>query len=153
MERGMGVQGVGKHPQETTVAMHMPGVLEDGAPIIVDSPVAPESHLPALTGLKTLEGLHVVIDCRRSQRKVHIGKDTKITPARTTNTAQLHPAISGHLMVPLSHFGRRSNNSNGLQLYGNTAAPSSADGNKQPVEQEQEQSQTTTTNTGLTRYQ
>ena len=124
LAKPMKVQGVGKFPQEVTEATHMPGVLEDGTPITVDAPVVPDSPLPCLAGLKTLERLEAVVDCRRNQRKLYLGKDIDIKTTKATKVLQLYPAVSGHLMLPISHFDRL-NKREPLQLYGNSSSSNS----------------------------
>jgi len=104
LSRPMEVRGVGKKPQEITEEATVPGCLEDGDPMDFTLSVVPDSALPALMGLDTLERLHGIVDNRIEHRKLYLGSDVVITPGPKTKTLQLYPAESGHLMLPITHF-------------------------------------------------
>ena len=101
------VQGVGKEAQEVNTKVNMPGRLETGEDIDYEAPIIPKSHVPALAGMKTFERLDGTLDCRVTERKLYLGNDYKIVPGPNTKVIQMYPAISGHLMIPISRFDLR----------------------------------------------
>ena len=104
------VQGVGKEAQEVNYKVNMPGRMECGEDIDYEAPIIPQSHVPALAGMKTFERLNGTLDCRVSERKLYIGNDYKIVPGPNTKVIQMYPAISGHLMIPISRFDLKPRN-------------------------------------------
>ena len=131
----MKVKGVGKHHQEVQEAVVMPGGLEGGHPTTYTTPVVPESDIPALLGLRSLETLRGTIDTRREQRKLYIG-DVEIKPCAGTKVLQLYPARSGHLMLPITHLEHL--NKQHIALIASkdeTPASSSKDHNAAPSKQ------------------
>ena len=104
----MRVQGVGKEAQETTKAVRMPGQLETGQSLQYTAPVIPRWGGPALCGLKSLAANDAIMDCRTPEQKLYLGADTKIVPGPGTTTLQLYPAMSGHLMLPISRFDSKA---------------------------------------------
>jgi len=104
LDKVLRVQGVGKEAQEVDYKVSMPGRLESGDDIMYEVPVIPGSHVPALAGMKTFERLNGTLDCRTTERKLYIGNDYTITPGPNTQVIQMYPAISGHLMIPISRF-------------------------------------------------
>jgi hypothetical protein len=110
LDKVLRVQGVGKEAQEVDYRVSMPGRLESGDDIIYDVPVIPGSHVPALAGMKTFERLNGTLDCRTTERKLYIGNDYTITPGPNTQVIQMYPAISGHLMIPISRFDLKPRN-------------------------------------------
>jgi len=104
MSQAMKVRGVGKKAQEVTEEIHAPGRLETGHDMTFRTPVVPDSDIPALLGIRSLENLEAIIDCRRNHRRMYLGTDTTIQAAASTTTLQLYPAMSGHLMLPITHY-------------------------------------------------
>ena len=105
LESEMKVRGVGKFPQTITTEALVPGQFEDGDVMDFTTAIVPESQLPALWGLDSMERLDGIVDTRTSQRKMYLGPDTVITPGKNTKILQMYPAESGHLMIPITHFG------------------------------------------------
>jgi hypothetical protein len=60
--------------------------------------------------MKTFERLNGTLDCRTTERKLYIGNDYTITPGPNTQVIQMYPAISGHLMIPISRFDLKPRN-------------------------------------------
>jgi len=104
MQEAMRVRGVGKSAQEVVEQIQAPGMLENGKDINFKTPVVPNSDIPALLGIKSLENLEAIVDCRRNHRKLYLGTDTTIQAASSTTTLQLYPAMSGHLMLPITNY-------------------------------------------------
>jgi len=102
------VRGVGKFPQTISTEALVPGQFEDGDIMDFTTAIVPESPLPALWGLDSMERLHDVVDTRSSERKMYLGSDTVITPGRNTKILQMYPAESGHLMIPITHYRTNS---------------------------------------------
>ena len=100
----MKVRGVGKFAQEINEEAIVPGYLEDGDPMKCTLSVVPNSPLPALLGLDSMESQNGVVDTRRSERKMYLGADIQIIPGPKTKVLQLYPAESGHLMLPITHY-------------------------------------------------
>ncbi len=100
----MKVRGVGKFAQEINEEALVPGYLEDGDPMKCTLAVVPNSPLPALLGLDSMEAQDGVIDTRRCERKMYLGADIQIIPGPKTKVLQLYPAESGHLMLPIAHY-------------------------------------------------
>ena len=84
--------------------VHAPGRLEIGQDLDFRTPVVPDSDIPALLGILSLERLEAIIDCRKSQRKMYLGAGTVVQPSDDTTELQLYPATSGHLMLPITHY-------------------------------------------------
>jgi hypothetical protein len=105
MDRGISVEGVGKQAQSTSIEGCIPGVLADGQTMDYTAPVLPDSELPALLGLRTLEEKHAVIDTRPNKRKLYLGADIQIIPGPNTTVYDMEKAPSGHLLLPVSNFG------------------------------------------------
>jgi len=108
MPKPINVHGVGKTPQLVKDQVLMPGQLENGNTIHYKTPLVPNSEIPALFGITSMEQNDVIIDTRKCERKMYFGKTTTITPGPDTQTLQLYPAQSGHLMLPISRFKRRT---------------------------------------------
>ena len=134
MQRPMNVQGVGKQSQQCVDMGCMPGELETGDDIEYSAPIIPNSSVPALWGLKSMERQKACFDVRVNERKVYMGDDFKIVPGPRTRVIQMYPAESGHLMVPITHFGTKSSKgldarqqgSNRLHLHQTTAQDEAA---------------------------
>ena len=123
MHKPINVQGVGKHSQAVTDKVGMPGRLEDGTDIVFDSPVVPNSDIPALLGMRTLQRLHGIVDCRKGQQKLYLGSDVEIKPGPKTKVLQLREATSGHLLLPVSRFDMKPGSSMRFLLDPATANP------------------------------
>jgi len=106
LPKPMEVRGVGKGSHDITEQAVVPGVLEDGDNMNFTTAVIPESPLPALMGLDSLERLHGIVDTRVPHRKLYLGEDVRAIPGPKTKVLQLYPAQSGHLMMPITHYGR-----------------------------------------------
>ena len=117
LDRPMDVQGVGKGAQQVTDCIHMPGRLENGQDMTYSAPVVPDSQLPALWGYRSMQALDTVIDCRKGQQKVYMGPDVQIIPGPKTMVVPMHPAESGHLMVPISSFNKAKQGTGTLHLH------------------------------------
>ena len=107
LPKPMEVRGVGKGSQDITTQAVVPGVLEDGDDMDFTTAVIPESPLPALLGLDSLERLNGIVDTRVPHRKLYLGEDVQVVPGPKTKVLQLYPAQSGHLMMPITHYGLR----------------------------------------------
>ena len=118
LDKPLNVQGVGKQPQQTDKGIIMPGQFENGEAMTFKAPVLPGWAGPALLGLKSLEHNQGVMDCRTTERKLYLGPDVQVVPGPKTTTLQLYPAMSGHLMLPISCFdAKRKGNNPTLHLH------------------------------------
>ena len=106
LKESMKVRGVGKHSQRVTQEIEAPGRLENGDACKFEAAVIPESPIPALFGLDSMEQLETVLDVRKEQRKMYTGPDIRIIPGPRTTVFQLYPAESGHLMLPITCFDK-----------------------------------------------
>ena len=110
MSNSMRVQGVGKQAQTCQMIVDMPGRLENGEDMVYSAPVVPDSDIPALLGLKSVEKHDGVVDARVTERKLYMGSDVQVVPGPRTTVLQLYPAMSGHLMLPISHYRATTEN-------------------------------------------
>ncbi len=100
----MKVRGVGKFPQVINEEAIVPGYLEDGDAMRCTLSIVPNSPLPALLGLDSMEAQDGIVDTRRTERKMYLGADARIVPGPKTKVLQLYPAESGHLMLPITNY-------------------------------------------------
>ena len=54
-----------------------------------------------------MEEQKVVLDTRPGQQRAYLGADVRIVPGPKTFTIEVHKAVSGHLMVPISCFNKQ----------------------------------------------
>jgi len=111
MNQAMEVLGVGKPAHEVAEEIHAPGRLENGADTF-RTPVVPEGDIPALLGIRSLEGFEAIIDCRRNRRRMYLGSETVVQAVDSTTTLQMYPAISEHLMLPITNCETAKRNRN-----------------------------------------
>ena len=99
-----------------THGITIPGCLENGQTIDYSVPVLPDSEVPGLFGLRSMEANDVILDTRVQHRKMYLGRDARIVPGPNTTTLQLYPAMSSHLMLPISEFHKMHGHSERLHL-------------------------------------
>ena len=116
LAKPMKVSGVGKHAQDVTHGVIVTGRTETGIDISYTTPVVPDSPIPALYGLKSMEKNLTVLDVRPDQQLMYIGGDMKVTPGPNTTIIQMHKATSGHLMIPITKYDAQSSNQS-LQFH------------------------------------
>ncbi len=94
------VGGVGKTSQKVVDKASVPVAFENGAHSVFETPVVPDSELPALLGLQLLEGHKMLLDCHH--RKLIIpgpgGYRLHLSPGSIS--LNLRKAQSGHLLLP-----------------------------------------------------
>ena len=72
--------------------------------------------------MKSLEKDNAVIDCRPNELRMYFGAGTRIDSLSLSQVLQLEIAISGHLMLPISHFqGAPASQTDTLNLLQTTA--------------------------------
>ena len=134
-DRPLRVAGVGHGSQSAEYDCELPICLQQTTGIITSgtftAPTIPNSDLPGLLGLDSLESLKCIIDF--GTRKLYIPGpgDVSLGQAMSpgTDVSQLLKASSGHLLLPCSHFGqhgehqKESENTVSL-LASNDATPS-----------------------------
>ena len=86
----MKVEGVGKGPQPVTEHYTVPGCLEDGQSITYGTPVIPDSQVPALLGLRSMEALQTILDLRPGKWLMYMGDDITITAGPHQNPADAY---------------------------------------------------------------
>jgi len=134
MPKPINVHGVGKTPQLVKDQVLMPGQLENGNFLHYKTPMVPNSEIPALFGITSMEQNDVIIDTRTCERKMYFGKTTTITPGPDTQTLQLYPAESGHLMLPISRFKRQSHRAPPQQAMALVSTPAASSDEPPPLE-------------------
>ena len=70
------------------------------------SPCVPGSDLPALLGLRSLMDHGAIIDCRNRTMYLCGPGEAEIKPPPGTQKLKLEQAPSGHLVLPISEFGK-----------------------------------------------
>ena len=63
-----------------------------------------------------MEANNVILDTRVQHRKMYLGSDVRIVPGPKTTTLQLYPAMSSHLMLPISEFHKIHSHAERLHL-------------------------------------
>ena len=110
LAKPLAVQGVGHGSQQCTWQTIIPAAVahEDGKYSLTryTSPCVPGSDLPALLGLKSLMDHGAIIDCRNRTMYLCGPGDAVITPPPGTQKPKLEQAPSGHLVLPISEFGK-----------------------------------------------
>ena len=99
------VSGVGKDAEECKDVVSVPGQLEDGSYLEYEAPRIPNSSVPALCGMDTLDKQNMGITPWNSQLvKVPKGKEHLIQWPEGTTFIQCQRAKTGHMMLPIGHF-------------------------------------------------
>ena len=110
LAKPISVQGVGNGSQQCTWQTTIPAAirLADGSytRMQYSSPSVPNSDLPALLGLRTLINHGAIIDCRNRKLYLCGPGDATIEPPPGTLVMDLEQAPSGHLILPISEYGR-----------------------------------------------
>ena len=98
------VEGVGAGSQSCTERAHVPMALETGDQATFSTPIIPNSDVPALLGMKTLEAKRAVIDV--TGRKLYLLGPGDWKPQLPTGTIELNleKSESGHLMLPITEL-------------------------------------------------
>ena len=104
MDTPLGVAGVGAGPSQATTRISIPTAMQDGTLCDYQAPISPNSDIPALLGLKSMENTFVILDMRPHQRKLYLGGDVQILASDSTIIYDLAKAPSGHLILPTDHF-------------------------------------------------
>ena len=101
------VSGIGKESEKCTMVQSVPGVLEDGTFIQYDAPRIPGSSVPALCGMQTLDEHNMgVLPWSNQLVKVPKGKEQDIIWPEGTTFIQCRRAKTGHMLLPIGHFGK-----------------------------------------------
>ena len=104
--------GVGYGSQGCTHDCQLPVMLRQDngtyTPGIFEAPIVPNSDLPGLLGLRSMQRARVVLDL--TSNKMHpCGPGTvELSLPSGTETYQLEAASSGHLVLPCSNFQQAS---------------------------------------------
>ena len=78
-----------------------------------ESPMIPESHLPALLGLRSLKGLRAILDMGSDTLWLCQPGHVTITPPSGSVRLQLETSRSGHLILPFTAFGQQTGHLSG----------------------------------------
>ena len=117
LDKSMSVSGVGKGAQSVEWEVTLPiAVTDDRGDTRLDdfkTPVIPDSDVPGLLGLQSVQRLRGVIDTFENPPKLYCcgpgGYEIKLSPG--SRTYPLYPAPSGHLILPTSEFDKVSKDS------------------------------------------
>jgi hypothetical protein len=108
LREAIGVAGVGAGPQQTTTAITATIALEDGSWGTFKAPVLPNSPVPALLGLKSIERNNGVIDARPGKQCYYFSHNdlncVTITPNDGCQVLPLYKTRSGHLAMPVTEY-------------------------------------------------
>ena len=101
----LAVEGVGKQSQDCTKQATVPLVLAGGQRVDFTSAVIDDSEIPALLGLQGMCTHRFLLDVYH--RKLYVpGKGGyKLTLSPGSQSYNLYPAASGHLLLPCSEWG------------------------------------------------
>ena len=102
MEHPLTVEGVGAGSQECREQARVPMMLATGDSGTYVAPVIPNSEVPALLGMVTLENRRALVDV--AGRKLHFLGEGDYTLPPGTTTLNLEKTESGHLMLPITEF-------------------------------------------------
>ena len=102
MSHPLTVEGVGAGSQECREQARVPMILETGDSGTFVAPVIPDSDVPALLGMVTLENRRALVDV--AGRKLHFLGPGEYTLPPGTTTLNLEKTESGHLMLPITEF-------------------------------------------------
>ena len=112
LSKELGIQGVGQGQQRVTEsASVITGMTEDKELSSFSSPIARNSQLPGLLGLKTLKRLNSVVDCRPGCSALYTAEnpeDIEINIKNTGKKRKLVTAPSGHLLLPCTDYKDKS---------------------------------------------
>jgi hypothetical protein len=101
------VTGVGKDTETCTLIRSAPGALEDGSMLKFEAPDIPNSTVPALCGMETLDEHNMApLPWSNQLVKVPKGKEHEIIWPEGTTFIQCRRAKTGHLMLPIGHFDK-----------------------------------------------
>ena len=104
MDRSLTVEGVGAGSQERPTKIMVPMILEIGDTGTYQSPVIPNSDVPALLGNKTLERRRALIDTFNHKLYFVETGDYEIKLPPGNFTFNLEKTESGHLLLPITEF-------------------------------------------------
>ena len=113
MDQPLTVEGVGAGSQECREQARVPMILETGDSGTFVAPVIPDSDVPALLGMVTLENRRALVDV--AGRKLHFLGPGEYTLPPGTTTLNLEKTESGHLMLPITEFTAISKTTVGQQ--------------------------------------
>ena len=102
MEHPLTVEGVGSGSQECRTQARAPMLLATGDSGTYVAPIIPNSEVPALLGMVTLERRRALVDV--AGRKLHFLGDGDYVVPQGTVTLNLEKTDSGHLMLPITEF-------------------------------------------------
>jgi hypothetical protein len=101
------VEGVGKKAQECSQIGIVPlGIPQLGKEAEYRAPIIPDSDVPALFGLSSLQSKHAIIDCA-TEKLIFPGPggvQMRLSPGSVV--IQLEKSESGHLLLPCSEFSK-----------------------------------------------
>lgn len=135
MERELGVEGVGKEAQTASEQAVIPGVIRDitghSQEATYTAPVLPDSEVPALLGLRSLQARRAILDMINGRLYLCGPGRLQLTPPPGTIVLPLESSRSGHLLLPFSDFDhhdqqQQNNNNNTREVQSSRLAfPSS----------------------------
>ena len=119
------VGGVGKEAQTCRHKVTLPVALDRGERGGYEAPEIPDSEVPALLGMRSLDAMGAVIDCRngRLYRVGPGGYQIRLSPGSRVN--HLERASTGHLLLPCSEFMLQPDGAAKSTFYDMEVAPAS----------------------------
>ena len=107
------VSGVGKDSEQCKVIQSVPGATVDGELLTFEAPKIPNSTVPALCGMQTLDEQNMaVVPWSNQLVRVPKGKEHEIIWPQGTTFVQCKRAKTGHMMLPIGHFDKLSSSHN-----------------------------------------
>ena len=123
LQQTLAVEGVGNGSQIAQERVSVPGVILSATSpdqphggmheATFESPMIPESHLPALLGLRSLKGLRAILDMGNDTLWLCQPGQVVITPPSGSVRLQLETSRSGHLILPFTAFGQQTGHLSG----------------------------------------
>jgi len=104
------VSGVGKDSEQRKVIQSIPGATADGELLTCEAPKIPNSTVPALCGMQTLDEQNIaVVPWSNQLVRVPKGKEHEIIWPQGTTFVQCKRAKTGHMILPIGHFDKLKN--------------------------------------------
>ena len=104
LDRVLTVEGVGAGSQDCTEKASIPMILETGDHGTYVTPVIPNSNVPALLGMVTLESKRALIDVPGKKLYLLGQGEYRIQVPEGSLELSLEKTESGHLMLPITEF-------------------------------------------------
>ena len=104
MDRPLTVEGVGKTAQRADNMSRIPITTPTGGLGVYEAPVVPESNVPALLGLNTMEKQRVILDIPNQKYIIPGEGDVKILLPAGSQVLSMEKAPCGRLLLPCDEW-------------------------------------------------